>query len=118
MDFKELKESLELQNRPDLKEKGITLYKGFLSEESKILYDNTFVNMGFTYIDGFLCEPYLMYWVCPEKLSIVSYCEGDLFLSISENKEAFKNDLKGSIECLQEQFNGHPTKEILKILEG
>jgi hypothetical protein len=114
MKYEQLKNMLTLQDRPDLV--GIKLYTGSFFNEQNFFYDGTLGKMGFKYIDGFLCEPYLMIWVNPKKLSILTYCEGDLSLAESENLETFKKEIKESIECLSEQFEGSPEPEIVEMI--
>jgi hypothetical protein len=71
--FEDLKNFLELQDRQDLT--GVKLYNGFVFEEQNFFYDGTMGKIGFIYIDGFLCEPYLQIWVNPEKMATFEYCE-------------------------------------------
>jgi hypothetical protein len=112
MNIEDLKKLLKLTtDRKELK-----IYRGSVLEEPNMLYDGTIGKMGFKYIDGFLCEPYLMVWINPKELAILSYCEGDITLTESNNKENFNVEVKGHLECLGSQFDGEPEKEILEII--
>ncbi len=43
---------------------------------------------------------------------------GDLSLAICENKEVFKYQVKKAVQCLKDQCEGSPIKEIMAIIKG
>lgn len=105
MDFKDFKKLFSKADRPDLEEKGATLYTSFTFAQGHS-YNEVLNKLGFKYLDGFLCEPYYMVWCNREVLSIFSYCEGDINLMICNDFRSYQAQVMGHVDCLADQFEG------------
>jgi hypothetical protein len=111
---------MQLENlkwSPDRSRPGeVRVYTSFTWQKPEWFYDGTLQGMGFIYMDGWGCEPYLRVWVHPQELALFSYCEGDLTLSICTSREIFVDEVRKTVKRLSSQFKGEPEKEILEII--
>ena len=115
MQLEELNRSLKWS--PDRSQPGdVRVYTSFTWQKPKWLHDGTLQRIGFIYMDGWECEPYLMKWAHPQELALFSYCEGDLTLSICTSQEIFRDEVRKAATCLSSQFKGEPKKEILEMM--
>jgi hypothetical protein len=89
----------------------------FFTGDPGFLYSGEFEKNGFIYVDGFLNEPYCMTWVNPEQLTVISYTEGDLSLVVCDDFETFKDQVRGHVECLEDQFSGSVMPVISQIYD-
>lgn len=104
---------LPVEPRPDLE--GI-MHHSFLLEDPKFFYDGTLHQLGFNYVDGFLCEPLLMVWLHIKERLILSYCEGDLYLYESPNLGDWMEHARAAVDCLHDQFEGSALVEGLTVI--
>lgn len=76
-----------------------TNYRGFCP-----LHDYTMIKVpeNFKIVSHWCYYPYRVVWVNEKELSVLTYVEGDLFLSVFKTQEAFKNDIVRSEEFYKE----------------
>jgi hypothetical protein len=115
MQLEDLKKNL-IWSPDRSKPSKVRVYTSFSWQEPECFHDGTLQEMGFIYMDGWGCKPYLMEWVNPQELALFSYCEGDLTLNICTSQEIFVDEVRKAVKRLSSQFMGEPEKEILEII--